>query len=507
MPRRQVAMDIPALGAIDRSRGGIGRQLAQALRSAIARGELAAGGRLPSTRALAESLGLSRGTVSEAYGQLMAEGCLEAHAGSGTRVAFALNEPEVSSQRLPGKDAESAPALPESARPYAAIADKLSPLPPVPFSIAVPHGEAAMDEHWRRLGNRVRASPAAAPSGYGDPRGLPSLREAIAGYLRKARAVSCSPSNIIVTEGTQQGLYLAAKVLLKAGDTAWAEDPAYPGLTAVLEECGIRTRRIAVDAQGFDVARAVAACPGAKAAFVTPSNQYPMGMPLSMPRRLALIEWARQDDGWIVEDDYDSELRYAGHPFPAMQGLESQRVVYLGTFSKVLAPSLRLGYLVVPDCLVKAFVGARALMGRGSPLTEQHLVAAYIQEGYFETHIRRIRGVYAERRQALIDALRLELPGLRIQPSDQGMHLVLWLPEGYDDVEIAAAAGEAGIALRPLSPMGSEHLELSGLMLGFGGFSKAGLEAAVQRLRRVLDASLPARPPPAVLRADFPAPG
>lgn len=491
MPRRQLLIEIPALGAIDRSQGSIGRQLAEALRKAISRGELAAGERLPSTRALAESLGLSRGTVNEAYEQLVAEGGLEARAGSGTQVASVLHEPNLPSLHLPRKGEDRAQSLPEPAKRYAAMADKLAPLPSVPFSVAVPEGEVAMDDHWRRLSNRVRATQLAAPSGYCDPRGLPALREAITEYLRKARAVSCCPENIIVTEGTQQGLYLAARVLLNAGDVAWAEDPAYPGLTAVLEERGTLVQRIAVDAKGFDVAKAVEAFPDAKAAFVTPSHQYPMGMPLSMSRRLALIDWARQHGGWIVEDDYDSELRYAGHPFPAMQGLDSERVIYLGTFSKVLAPSLRLGYAVVPNCLVNAFVGARALMGRGSPLADQHVVAAYMREGYFETHIRRIRGIYAERRQALIDALRLELPELRIEPSDQGMHLVVWLPDELDDVTIAAAAGTAGIALRPLSPMGSARLKRSGLMLGFGGFSTEQLKAAVQRLRRVLEENPP----------------
>lgn len=249
---------------------------------------------------------------------------------------------------------------------------------------------------------------------------------------------------------------------------------------------GVQVQRVAVDAQGFNVAKAVQVCPNAKAAFVSPSHQYPMGMPLSMPRRMALIEWAEKNDRWIVEDDYDSELRYAGHPFPAMQGLDSDRVVYLGTFSKVLAPSLRLGYVVAPDCLVSAFIGARALIGRGSPSGEQHVIAAYMKEGYFETHIRRIRGVYAERRQGLIDALQLELPELQIQSANQGMHLVVRLPEGLDDVAIAAAASMAGIALRPLSTMCSDGLKLSGLMLGFGGFTTDRLKTAVQKLRRVL---------------------
>ena len=214
-----------------------------------------------------------------------------------------------------------------------------------------------------------------------------------------------------------------------------------------------------------------------------------MGMPLSMSRRLALIEWARKTGAWIVEDDYDSELRYAGQPFPALQGLDASRVIYLGTFSKVLAPSLRLGYVVVPDALVQAFTGSRALIGRGSPLAEQHVVAAYMNEGYFATHLRRIRGVYAERRQALVNVLQLELQALRIQSADQGMHIVVWLPDGLSDVAVATAAGLAGVAVRALSPMCSDNLQLSGLMLGFGGFTAEQLRAAVQRLRRVIEES------------------
>lgn len=485
MPKRSIVSEIPALGALDRTLGQVGKQLIEALRDAISSGHLAAGERLPSTRVLAEALGLSRGTVSDAFEQLIAEGYLEARAGSGTQVAMALHNltphipPLVVSE--PGLPLQ----IPKSARRYAMVVDKLTPLPWVPFSVAVPEGEVAMDDHWRRLSNRIRASQTAAITGYSDPGGLMSLREAIAEYLRKSRAVRCKPSNIVITEGAQQGLYLASKVLLDPGDAVWAEDPAYPGLISILEETNSQLHRIPVDEQGFNIAKAMDICASAKAVFVTPSHQYPIGMPLSMSRRLALIEWARKHNGWIVEDDYDSELRYSGYPFPSMQGLDNERVVYMGTFSKVLAPSLRLGYLVVPDCLVNSFIGARALMGRGSPLTEQHVIAAYMKEGYFEAHIRRIRNVYAERREVLLNALQHELPELRIQPADQGMHIVVWLPEGVSDIRIADAAGLAGIAVRAISPMCSNKLMLSGLMLGFGGFSSEQLIASVKKLKNL----------------------
>jgi GntR family transcriptional regulator/MocR family aminotransferase len=489
MPRHQPVIDLPALSVIDRSEGAIGRQLTDTLRNAISRGEMTAGERLPSTRALAKALGVSRGTITEAYAQLVAEGCLDAKAGSSTRVARMLPLTPMPEPRSLAPDVEQAPTPPASAAPYASMATRLMPLPSIPFSVAVPEGAVAMDDHWRRLSHRVRQSQGAQPSGYGDPRGLLVLREQVASYVRKARAVHCGPENIIITEGAQQGLYIAARVLLAPGDAALAEDPAYPGLIAVLEERGIEVARVPVDNQGFDIARAHAACPRATVAFVTPSHQYPMGVPLSMPRRLALLEWARRSHGWIVEDDYDSELRYAGYPFPAIQGLGSARVVYLGTFSKLLAPSLRLGYVVAPDCLVDAFVGARALLGRGSPLGDQHVIAAYMKEGHFEAHIRRIRTIYAERRKVLTDALQKELPSIRIQQANLGMHVIAWLPEGMDDVDVARAAAREGIALRALSPLCASAPVQRGLILGFGGFNAEQLREGVSRLRRVLVAS------------------
>ena len=232
-------------------------------------------------------------------------------------------------------------------------------------------------------------------------------------------------------------------------------------------------------------------------AFVTPSHQYPLGMPMSMARRTALLSWARQNNAWIVEDDYDSELRYAGHPFPSLQGLDPTRVVYLGTMSKVLFSSMRIGYAIVPVPLVDAFAGARALIDRHSPTADQYVLAQYMREGYFEAHIRRIRGAYAERRAALISAIERELPSwAALQPSDQGMHLVLWLPVGLDDVKLAEQAHKAGLVVRPISPMYQDAPARFGLMLGFGGFSVAELQAAAVRLRGVLETSVDANRKP-----------
>ncbi|GIQ77226.1 PLP-dependent aminotransferase family protein [Bradyrhizobium sp. RD5-C2] len=489
MPRLRATTSIPSLRTVDRTAGQVGRQIARALRAAIANGELKAGEYLPSTRALSASLGIARGTVTEAFEQLQAEGYLESQVGAGTRVAPTLAEqarpPRSPAGRSPNKSAPI--ALPPRAMRLAKVVAAFTPMPEVPFAIAVPGGAVAPDDNWRRLGNRVRASRAAAPSSYGDPRGLMELRQAIADYVRKSRAVHCEPEQVVITAGTQQGLYLAGRVLLSAGDRVWTEDPAYPGMTAVLDDLDLVTTRVAVDAQGVDVDAAVAACPDARAAFVTPSHQYPLGMPLSMARRNALVAWAQRSNAWIVEDDYDSELRYAGHPFPSMQGLAPSRVIYLGTLSKVLFPSLRLGYVVAPLPLIDAFAGARALLDRHSPTADQHVLAAYMREGLFEAHIRRIRGVYAARRATLIAALARHMPDdFTLQPSDQGMHLLLWMPQGFDDVQLAKAALADGIVVRPISPM-YHAAARPGLMLGFGGFEPEELEAAAIRLRRVID--------------------
>ncbi len=266
MPRLRTTISIPPLRAIDRTAGQVGRQIAQALRAIIANGELKAGEFLPSTRALSASLGVARGTVMEAFEQLQAEGYLVSHVGAGTSVAPTLAE-QARPVRPPVNRSSNKTApihLPPRAMRLAKIAAAFTPMPEAPFAIAVPGGAVAPDQNWRRLGNRVRASRAAAPASYGDPRGLMELRQAIADYVRKSRAVHCEPEQVVITAGTQQGLYLAGRVLLSSGDRVWAEDPAYPGMTAVLDDLDLVTTRIAVDTQGIDVDAAIAVCPNAR---------------------------------------------------------------------------------------------------------------------------------------------------------------------------------------------------------------------------------------------------
>lgn len=493
MARTARVAEMPSLGALDRAAGNLSRQVAQALRDTVRKGDIRAGDALPSTRSLAASLQVARGTVIEAYEQLVAEGFLESKAGAGTRVAQALAEPPPAN--APGVAPQSvaqraAPGLPERAEAFAQIAREFRPLAPVPFAISVPTDLTAPGDIWRRLGNRLRARGPGAPTGYADPLGALPLREAIAGYVRKSRSVRCEADQIIVTSGTQQGLFLASQVLLGPRDQAWVENPAYRGVTAVLESTHSPDAmvRVPVDAEGLDVEAGIRMAPHARAAFVTPSHQYPLGMPLSMARRTALLAWAHASNAWVVEDDYDSELRYEGYPFPALQGLDPDRVVYLGTFSKILFPSLRLGYVVVPRNLVDAFCGARVLMDRHAPTADQHVLAAFMAEGHLERHIRKVRNVYAEHRSGLIETLEALLPDdlAWVEPGDQGMHLVLWLASRLDDKRVVQLAAEAGVAVRAVSPMFAPGTARPGLVLGFGGFSSAQMKDAAHRLAAVI---------------------
>ncbi|MFP6561919.1 PLP-dependent aminotransferase family protein [Paraburkholderia sp. B3] len=491
MARTVRIAEMPSFGALDRTAGNLSRQVAEALREAVHKSDLGAGDALPSTRSLAASLRVARGTVIEAYAQLIAEGFLESKAGAGTRVAQALARPQPASESRAARGrATSEPGLSERARGFAQIAQEFRPLEPIPFAISVPTGLTAPADTWRRLGNRLRARGPGAPTGYADPLGAPALREAIAAYVRKSRSVRCEADQVVVTSGTQQGLFLASQVLLGPHDRVWVENPAYRGVTAILESLGYRDGmvRVPVDAEGLDVEAGMRMAPQARAAFVTPSHQYPLGMPLSMARRTALLAWAGAGNAWVVEDDYDSELRYEGYPFPALQGLDPDRVVYLGTFSKILFPSLRLGYAIVPRSLADAFCGARVLMDRHPPTADQHVLAAFMAEGHLGRHIRKVRNVYAEQRIQLIRTLDEVLPGnlAWIEPGDQGMHLVLWLADRFDDRAVVQLAAQAGVAVRAVSPMFARGTGRPGLILGFGGFGSAQMAAAARRLAAII---------------------
>lgn len=489
MARMAKVVELPSIAKINKNQGKISAQLTQALREAVQSGDLQPGDPLPSSRELAQTLGVARGTIIEAYDQLLAEGVFDSQARTGTYVSHALTK-KTTPQLSQKETTPSAISLTKSARSYAQVLKEFKPLPHAPFAVSVPIARTQPSDIWRKFGNKFRSRGAGAPSGYGEPQGVLSLRVAIADYVRRSRSVHCEPEQIVITPGIQQSLYICSQILFEAKDEVWIEDPAYRGTTAIFEHAvqNIRMVRVPVDEEGIQVETGIKLSKHARAAFVTPSHQYPLGMPMSLARRTALLAWAKQQNAWIIEDDYDSELRYNGQPFPSLQGMAPDQVIYLGTFSKVLFPSLRLGYAVLPKELVAPFCGLRVLIDRHPPAADQHVLAAFIQEGYLERHIRRTRNVYAEVREYIIGLIEKYIPQelAWLQPGDQGMHMVLWLAHHINDIEVASSAVDAGIAIKAISPTFSKEQQRSGLIVGLGDFEPELMRQAIKKLSKII---------------------
>jgi GntR family transcriptional regulator/MocR family aminotransferase len=461
------------------------RQVYAGLSIAILERRLRPGSRLPASRDLARQLGLSRTAVVAAYEQLLAEGYTVGRTGSGTYVASDLpGKPKGPIARTSATGRAQRYGLPR----LAGKVDVTLQGDDRPFNLGRTLIDARTADQWRRLSARsLRAMPR-SHLGYGDPRGTEPLRRAIAGYLAEARAVRCDAEQVIVTGGTQQAVDLVVRALLPAGSEAWIEDPAYPLTREALSAAGVQVRPVRVDAHGLDVGAGIVTAPRARAAIVTPSHQFPTGVVLSMARRLELLAWARASGAWVVEDDYASEFRYGGRPLAALQGLDTdRRTLYIGTLNKALFPGLRVGYLVVPEPLLPRIVTARYLMDRQPPALQQEVLAAFIGEGHLASHIRRMRLVYREQRDHLVEALRRHCTDhLEVEPPDQGMHLVAYLRAGLSDVAVEKAALEEGVVVRALSRLYVRSKARQGLMLGFSGYPAATIAPAVKRLARAL---------------------
>jgi GntR family transcriptional regulator/MocR family aminotransferase len=323
---------------------------------------------------------------------------------------------------------------------------------------------------------------------YSHPAGYLPLRHAIAAHLATARGVRCTAEQVIIVTGSQQALDLCARLLLDPGDRAWIEDPGYLGARAALVAAGAELVPVPVDDEGLDVAAGKASSPDARLAVVTPSHQFPLGVTMSLPRRLALIDWAHSTGSWVVEDDYDAEFRYVGRPLTALQGIDEWGcVIYVGTFSKVLFPGLRLGYLVAPPQLVDPFIAAHLATDMHAHVLEQAVLSDFIRDGQFERHLRRMRVLYAERQALLVAAARRDLEGLvDVNPSDSGLHLIGWLGHGLDDGVVACEAASNGVDVWPLSLHSLHPYPRAALLLGYGGLTPLEIHAGVQRLARAL---------------------
>ncbi|WP_263140729.1 PLP-dependent aminotransferase family protein [Pseudomonas sp. RIT-PI-AD] len=464
-----------ALGQLQRERATpLYQQLYQRFREAIAQGRLRPGDRVPSVRALASELNLARGTVEAAYQLLAGEGYLLARGPAGTRVAPGLLVP-----------VEAGPTPPARSAPLANPMDGAV----APFQLGLPALDAFPRKLWTRLAARHLRSLGNGGLDYPAPCGFAPLRAAVATYLGISRGILCEPAQVFITAGYRGALDLICRSLLQPGDACWFEDPGYIHARDLLEAAGMRLVPVPVDADGLCVEAGRARAEHARFAVVTPAHQSPLGVSLSLPRRLALLEWAASRDAWIVEDDYDSEYRYLGRPLPALKSLDRHdRVLYAGTFSKVLYPGLRLAYLVVPAGQVERFARQAALFHHACPDLLQATACDFLVEGHFARHLKRMRSLYAQRRGYLAEALTTRFGDrLRLELQAGGMHLLGYLPAGTEDGALADRANAQGLAVHALSRWTREARGTPGLLLGFTQVTDSGqADGLAQRLGAAL---------------------
>jgi GntR family transcriptional regulator/MocR family aminotransferase len=446
------------------------RQIYDRFLGAIAGGTLKPGDRIPSARALTKELGLARGTIETAYSLLAAEGYIQARGQAGTIVTPGLT---------PQAPVASPTPRPDSGRAAAGF----RPDSILPFQMGLPALDLFPRKIWARLGARCVRAMQPADMVHPPVAGLPALRVEIAAYLQLSRGISCAPSQVFVTSGYRHTMALVAHALLKAGDRVWLEDPGYPPTRELLGQLQIAGVPVPVDGEGLVVADGLKRAPRARAAVVTPAHQSPLCVSLSLPRRLALLDWAARHDAWIIEDDYAGEYRYVSRPLPALKSLDRDgRVLYAGTFSKVLLPSLRLAYLVVPESQVERFEQVTQILAPGSPELTQAIVTAFIREGHFARHIQRMRKLYAERRDATAAGLDSVLrPHMRIDSQPGGMHLILRLQGRQSDRPLVARMREAGLYAEALTDWTADGDGPSALLLNFTNIDSRGTAEALGR--------------------------
>jgi GntR family transcriptional regulator/MocR family aminotransferase len=479
----------------------IRHQVYARLRELIVGGHIARDTKLPSSRALATDLRVSRSTVVAAFEQLAAEGYVTSRTGAGSFVASVLPDDMFRAQRtiarpqpvVRGERPISAEGRFLSATPVSWMA---SPSTSRAFALGMPALDAFPYGVWRRLMAKRWRRPGVALTGYGESAGLKALRREVADYLVTARGVRCDADQILVVAGSQQVLDIAARVLLDPGDCAWLEEPGYLGARVAFMGAGARIAPVPVDDSGLDVAAGESIAPRPRLIYVTPSHHFPLGATMTLSRRMELLAFASRAGSWVIEDDYDSEFRYAGRPLPALQGIDDEsRVIYMGTFSKVLLPGLRLGYMLVPPDLMESFFAARVLGGLHASLPDQAVVADFIAEGHLMRHLRRMRELYEERRDVLMSALQSDADDLvDVTAPDAGMHAVAFLRSPVSDDAARAAASAVGVDTRTLSAFHLGRVPRQALLLGFAGIRPPLIRRASRQLAGALRSMPPGKP-------------
>jgi GntR family transcriptional regulator/MocR family aminotransferase len=465
-------------------------QIYAGIRRCILEGLLDRERRLPSTRALAAELGVSRTTVLLAVENLQAEGYLVSRRGSGTFVAEELPDPALRLVRVrPAPDAPRHPLLSERGRALAGAPspDRRGAGPPCAFRLGTPAVDLFPLRLWSQITRRCVRSAGVACLDYSSFAGLPALREGIAEQVG-SRGTSCDPEQVIVTAGAQRALDLAFHLLLDPGDSVWMEDPGYPGARNALRAAGARVMDVPVDAKGM-IVDGLGDVEGVRLAYVTPSHQFPLGVAMGLDRRKSLLAWARAHRAWVVEDDYDCDFRYRARPLPCLHALDPDgRVIYVGTFSKTLFPSLRLGFLIVPRDLVDGFVRARFASDVHPPVLEQAVVAEFMARGHYQRHLRRLQAAYAERLDALRSAVEASGAPLRLRPVHSGLHAVADV-EGAQAEAVALEAAARGVEVMPLSHYHADGRDGGGLILGFGATRPAAMRPALHTLAAAIEAA------------------
>ncbi|MFZ0522033.1 MAG: PLP-dependent aminotransferase family protein [Candidatus Acidiferrales bacterium] len=467
------------------------RWLYATLRAEILDGRLRPGARLPATRDFAQQYGLSRGTIVSAFEQLHSEGYVEGAMGSGTYVSKVLPDDLLQVARGAGAESSARRKQPRRMADYGRRVDLFAGFeirPSRAFRANLPALELFPTSLWAQLtARRWRRASASLLLGC-DPLGYRPLREAVADYLGASRGVKCAAEQVAIVSGVQEALDLSARLFLNPGDRVCMEDPGYPGAAIAFEAVGAKIAAARVDDEGMELRDSV--LHGARLVYVTPGHQFPLGITMSLPRRLELLEWARKSGALILEDDYDSEYRYSGRPVPAMQGLDRNGLVlFAGSFSKVLFPSLRLGYLVIPADLLDYFAAAISVTSRHAPLLEQAVLCDFITEGHFGRHLRRMREVYAERLSVLLESARQRLAGLlEISNIEAGLQTVGWLKRGLDGESATNAAAKRDVEVVPLSRYSKGRVPREGLQLGFAAVDAREIRRGVQELAIALEA-------------------